>query len=75
LNGTWNFEVDNAKRRIDLIEDILVEGGAQGFENACISQTTPPREFQGTVEEIYDRVIFKYQENPQRNTWRFSRDY
>ena len=72
LAGTYAFEVDNAKRRIDVITDILTLVDAFVYENVTISQVKPLKEFQGTVADVYDRKVFGYQENPAHNRWRFT---
>ena len=72
LDGTWAFEVDSAKRRMGDIEDVLSDCGAHGFERVTISQLKPMREFDGTVNEVFDRTIMRFQENPKKNPWRFS---
>lgn len=71
-SGLYVFEVDNARRRIDLVERILVDADAFEGEQVKISQARPRRQFDGFVSEVFDRTIFRYQENPYGNKWRFS---
>ena len=72
LSGVYFFEVDRAKRRVSMIESILVECAAHESEKVVISQVSHDLEFTGTVADFYDRKIFGYYANPKRNTWRFS---
>lgn len=71
LSGTWNFEVDSAKARIHLIEEILVAHRAYPQELVVVAQVKPKKEFQGTVAQFYDRTMFRHYELG-RNKWRFS---
>jgi hypothetical protein len=72
LMGVYAFEVDDARERLPLIEQILVAAKASEDENVAISQVSPKREYQGTVRDVFDRVIFRFSQNPKKNTWRFS---
>ena len=72
LSGVYAFEVDNAKRRIEVIEDVLQAANALPNEAVAISQISPMREFQAAVQDAFDRTIFGFQENPNKNTWRLS---
>jgi len=72
LSGTYAFEVDDAKRRMDTIISVLEDVGAFAGENVAISQVTPLREFQGTVADAQQRSIIRFQENPTKNRWRFT---
>ena len=72
LAGAYAFEVDNAKRRIGIIENVLADARAYGRETVVISQAVPKREFEGSVDDVYERRIFMWQENPARNRWRFT---
>ena len=72
LANTYAFEVDNAKRRLGTIADILALVGAFEGEDVSISQATPTKEFQGVVEDVYEHRILGFQENPAKNRWRFT---
>ena len=72
LSGKYHFEVARAKPVIRLIEDVLVEAQAQNDEEVRISQASPKKEFVGTVEDVFERAIFGYQENPIKNRWRIT---
>lgn len=73
FGDSYNFEVVNAKRKIETIEDVLTLVGAYGPERVFIAQAEPRKEFVGTVEDVYERRIFGYQENPKgKNRWRFT---
>jgi hypothetical protein len=72
LSGVWNFEVDAAKRRVDLMEDILVTHQAHPQERVVISQVSPKKDYQGTVAQFYDRSIFRHYELSHKNQWRVS---
>ncbi len=72
LDGTWLFEVDNAKRKMLLIEDVLSHCNAYGEERVTISQISPKVESEGTVDDVYDRTILRFQSNPKKNKWRLS---
>jgi len=69
LSGTWNFEVDSVRSRIDAIERILVGHRAYPQERVVVSQATPKRDYQGTVSEFYDRSMFRHYELG-RSRWR-----
>jgi hypothetical protein len=68
----WSFEVDNARGRISLVEDILVHHRAYPHEEIRISQAKPKREYAGTVAQFYDRSIFRTWELGRKNRWRFT---
>lgn len=73
LDGTYFFEVDNAKKRMALMEDVLSGCGAHEFEDVIISQLqAPATDYQGTVADLYDRKIMRFQSNPKKNKWRLS---
>ena len=73
LAGVWAFEVDRLSRRYDKIEDVLVRYGRGHLdETVTISQFDPKQEFEGTVADVYDRRIIRFEQNPRRNRWRFS---
>ncbi|MGD0088560.1 MAG: hypothetical protein ABSE73_01445 [Planctomycetota bacterium] len=72
LAGTYAFEVDNARRRMKTVTNILKDADAFSGETVAISQVLPLREFQGTVGDVYDRSVLVMQENPVRNRWRFT---
>lgn len=71
LSGTWNFEVDQAKLRISLIQEVLVQGKAYPEERVVIAQLSPKRDYQGTVAEFYDRSMFRHYELGG-NRWRLT---
>lgn len=72
FGDSYNFEVVNAKKKIKTIEDILALVGGYGPERVFIAQAEPRKEFVGTVDDVFERRIFGYQENPSRNRWRFT---
>lgn len=72
LMGIYAFEVDNASRRLPVIEKVLSDVRAYGQENVSISEFDPRREYEGTVEDVFDRKITRFAANPGKNTWRFS---
>ena len=73
LADSFNFEVDSARRRMRLVEDVLTQVGAIQEDAVVISQASPRREFEGTVADVYDRIILRFQENnPKLNRWRFT---
>ncbi len=76
LDGTYLFEVDNAKKKMALIEDVLSDCGAHEFENVTISQLSQTHavatDYSGTVADVYDRAIMRFQSNPKKNKWRLS---
>lgn len=73
LSGTHAFELVDAQKRIAVIEDVLAHVGAHGFESVSISQPEPLREWNATVDDVFNRSVFRFSSNPRRNTWRFSR--
>lgn len=72
LDGVWAFEVDKFSRRALLVEDVLSKCGAYSAEEVTISQLNPHRDFSGTVEDVFERRIERFQANPGRNKWRLS---
>jgi hypothetical protein len=72
FGDSYNFEVVNAKKKIETIEDVLTLVGAYGPERVFIAQAEPRKELVGTVDDVFERRIFGYQENPRRNRWRFT---
>jgi hypothetical protein len=73
FGDSYNFEVVNAKRKIETIEDVLTLVDAYTLEKVYIAQAEPRKDFTGTVEDVFERRIFGYQENPKRkNRWRFT---
>lgn len=72
LDNKWFFEVDNETRRHGTIEDVLTRCGAHSFEEVQISQTRPTLELSGTVADVFDRTIRRFETNPKRNKWRLS---
>lgn len=73
LSGTYAFEVDKARDRMGLIADVLASARALSFETVLISQVTPVRDFEGTVDDVYNHTILGSQANPAKNGWRFTR--
>ncbi len=73
LDGVWLFEVDNIKKKLSLIEDVLVHCKAYEVESVNISQISPLLEIEGTVSDVFDRKILRFQTNPKKNKWRLSR--
>lgn len=69
LSGTWNFEVDQARLRIGILEDVIVQGKAYPEERVVVAQASPKRDYQGTVAEFYDRSMFRHYDLG-RNRWR-----
>ncbi len=72
LSGTHAFELRDARDRVSVIEDVLAHVGAHEFESVSISQPEPLREWNATVADVFNRSIFRFSNNPRRNTWRFS---
>ncbi len=72
LVGVYAFEVDNAARRMSVIEKVLADVKAYTAESVSISEFDPRREYEGTVEDVFDRRITRFAANPGKNTWRFS---
>lgn len=72
FGDSYNFEVSNAKKKIETIEDVLTLVGAYGPERVFIAQAEPRKELVGTVEDVFERRIFGYQENPRKSRWRFT---
>lgn len=73
LNGTYHFEVDSAKRKLAMIEDVLASCGAHDFEEVVISQTQGAEtDLTGAVADVYDKKIMRFQANPKKNKWRLS---
>lgn len=75
LDGTYLFEVDNVKRRMRLIEDALIDVGAHDFEGVSIGQLDPVVTLNGTVADVFERTIMRFQSNPslRHSKWFFSR--
>lgn len=69
---SYNFEVDNARRRIGVIESVLADLDVFEGERVYISQVSPRKDLVGTVADVFDRKILGYYENPGKNRWRFS---
>lgn len=69
LSGTWNFEVDSARSRISLIEEILVTHRAYPQELVVVGQAKPKRTYQGTVAQFYDRTMFRHYELGRKVKW------
>lgn len=68
-----NFEVDDARRRMGVVEEILHRTKAYPYEKILIHQAAPRKEFEGTVEDVFERVILRFQSNPGKsNKWRFT---
>lgn len=72
FGDSQNFELRSARDQIDVVEDVLSRIGAYGEERVFISQLTPKKEFVGTVNDVFDRKILRFQENPRKNRWRLS---
>jgi len=72
MGGVWAFEVDRAKAKIGLIEEILVKHQAYPQERVVISQATPKKDYQGSVSDLYDRSMFRHYEPDRLNRWRVS---
>lgn len=69
----WAFEVDSLKNRLPLIEDILTAHGATPNEFVRVSQAKPRKEFEGTVDDVFERTIAKHFDLAGRKSrWRFS---
>ena len=68
-----NIEVDDARQRMTTIEDILFRTQAHMHEKVLIHQATPRKEFEGTVADVFERAILRFQANPgEKNSWRFT---
>ena len=72
FGDSYNFELNNAKEQIKTVDDVLALVDAYLLEKVFISQAKPKKEFRGTVEDVYERRIFGYQENQSKNRWRFT---
>lgn len=74
LDGRYSFEVDDAIRRMRIIEDVLMDAKAYPDEDVWISQVSPLKEYQGKVSEVFDHVIIRFQKKDvEPNKWRFSK--
>ena len=72
LDGVYNFEVDEARRRMDIIKNVLAQANAIPEESVFISQFSPPKEFQGTVGDVYDSHILRLANKKRLCKWAFS---
>ena len=64
LSGVYLFEVDSIQRRLGTIEDVLVKVGAFEGESVSISQAEPKADYEGTVQDVYDKRIGRFAANP-----------
>lgn len=59
LDGVYNFEVDNARNKIQIIEKILAKAHAIPQEEIAISEING-KFYQGKVEDLYERSLFRF---------------
>ncbi len=62
FSDRWAFEVDDVRERLPLIEEILVLHQALPMEKVRIDQAKPRRDWEGTVEDLLDRTLFRKHE-------------
>lgn len=73
LDGNWLFEVDFARTKMSYIDEVLSDCGAHSSETVTISQVSgKSQDFEGTVDDVFDRKILSFQNNPKKNKWRLS---
>jgi hypothetical protein len=60
LDGVYHFEVDDAKRRTSIIDDVLIQSRALPQEQLVITQHGNAKTFEGTVGDFFDRVFFRF---------------
>lgn len=71
LDGVWNFEVNDAKRKLELIRAVLADCGALEHETVSICQTAPFAEFTASVADLQSAGL-PGEPGEHLNTWRFS---
>ena len=70
LDGVYHFEVDEAKKKIGVIDDILGLACAIPLEQLVITQRLSPKTFKGTVGDFFERAIFRLaKKNVKADAW------
>jgi hypothetical protein len=72
LDGVYNFEVDDARKRVATIEEVLAAANAIPEEAIFVVQFVPPKEYQGTVADLYERSLFRLANKKRACKWAFS---
>jgi hypothetical protein len=74
LDGVYHFEVDGAKKKIGVIDDVLSLARAIPLEQLVITQRLSPRTFKGTVGDFLDRTVFRLaKKNVKADSWAWTR--
>lgn len=59
VGGAHHFQVDDGRRRVSVIESVLVLVEVRPWERLVVSQRLDPRTFRGTVGDFFERVFFR----------------
>ena len=70
LDGRYHFEVDDVRKRIGLIDDILGKARAIPQELVVITPIGG-KTLEGTVQDVFDRVIMRFAAKTM-DKWSFS---
>ena len=62
FSDAWAFEVDDVRKRLPLIEEVLVAHQALPEDTVRIHQAKPRRDWEGMVGEFYERTLFRRHE-------------
>lgn len=60
FSEAWTFEIDDLKKRLPYIEEVLAAHQAFEDERVVIYQVKPRREWEGSVGELFDRTLFRH---------------